>query len=219
MRAYMPPAMAAMVARHEAAEQLAAEVAEAAREDDRVMAARVAEHLDHQHEAATGYTSAELHAYAQARTDALGAIGWDPSAPLGSPQHPEPLIDGASLASMSGLGPVQAAATRYGAVTGLDAELARHEAGRAEWDSPRFRAIRRQSELAELTRAAGRPAARGAGRRAEPAELDPADPASYLPPEITRTAPPLAMPQAAALLPAPDWDDWRPPRSPEVADY
>jgi len=215
MRAYMPPAMAAMVARHEAAEQLAAEVEEARREDDAAMAARVREHLDHQHEAATGYTSAELHAYAQARTDALGAIGWDPSAPLGSPQHPEPLIDGASLASMSGLPAVQAAATRYEAVTGIDAELARAAAGRAEWDSPRFRRIREQSELAELQRTSARPA-----RPAPPPALDPADPASYRPPEITRTAPPLAMPQAAALLPSPEWDDWRPPlAAPATGDY
>jgi hypothetical protein len=218
MRAYLPPAMAAMVARHEAAEQLAAELAEAAREDDRVMAARQREHLDHVHEAATGYTAAELHAYAQARTDALGAIGWDPSAPLGTPQHPEPLIDGASLASMSNMPAVQAAATRYEAVTGLEAELARHEAGRAEWDSPRFRRIRRQAELAELQRSAGRPAARPAPA---PPALDPADPESYLPPQITRTAPPLD-PRTAPLLPSPDWDEgaWRPPRvSPELADY
>src|SRR5690349_8106230 len=101
--------MAAAVARQDAADQWEAQRAEAARADEVVMAARVAEHLAHQHEALTGYTAEELRQAQQARGDHLAAVGWDPAAPVGSPAHPEILIDGASVSTMSGAQPAEAA--------------------------------------------------------------------------------------------------------------
>jgi hypothetical protein len=148
MHAYMPPAMAATVARHEAAEAAEAERAEAARVDEAVLTATVREHLDHAHEAITGYTPAELREAQQARIDALAAIDWDASAPLGSPRYPEVLIGGASVAGMAGSGAVEAARAKYEAVGGTTALMARNAAEAAAWNSPEMRRIQRAAELA-----------------------------------------------------------------------
>ena len=150
------------------------------------MAARVAEHLAHQHEALTGYTAEELRQAQQARGDHLAAVGWDPAAPVGSPAHPEILIDGASVSTMSGALPVEAARTRYAEVTGADALLQRNAAEAAAWGSPQMRRVRRAAELAELTRSAGLVSTR----------RDPARQPDLFGAELTRTTPPLALPGA-----------------------
>jgi hypothetical protein len=93
----LPPMMASRIAATDAADARQAVVDEAEAADERWHRARMAEVAEHAHQAATGYTSAELRESQQRVIDAHDAAGFDPAAPVGSRQHPELLLDGGSL--------------------------------------------------------------------------------------------------------------------------
>ena len=192
----LPPGMAVLVARQDAADQNQAEVAEYAREDDAVMRVRVREHQSHAFEAATGYPEHEWLAAQQAVQFAKGDLGWDANAPLGSPQHPEPLVAGESVCRPAAPG----TARRSGASEAE--ELARRVAFEAEAGREvisRAKTISRRRQIAELERelAAGRdvpgPATSTAGGRVIARSFAAGD--GWVPP------PPL--PAAAPFVPRP----------------
>jgi hypothetical protein len=158
---YMPPMMAAAVAANEANEARQAELDDLAREEDAEARRMMADHAESVHVAATGYTSAELRQAEQARIDALSAREYDPGAPAGTRQHPEVLIDGASLVSAAERRPGTVA--RSAAVTSAaDRDyvhgspewcLARNAELAADWDGPVIRRQRTLSRRAEIARA------------------------------------------------------------------
>jgi hypothetical protein len=174
----MPPAMAWAVAAGDARDERQAVNDRYAAEDEQVMRARVAEHVGHQFEARTGYTEAEWFWARQQVQFARGDLGWDANAPLGSPQHPEPLVDGASvcrpaaggtarrsgisstLSGNSGVGEAEELARRVA----FEAEAGREVIARARSASRRAE-ISRLERLAELERQAGGPVTATAGGR------------------------------------------------------
>jgi len=97
----LPPWMAAATAAADEAEARQMIIDQAAEADEREMQRHMAVHAEHVHEAATGYSIAEVRQWQEQRNAAADERGWDPSAPLGSPQHPEPLCDGETVVRRS----------------------------------------------------------------------------------------------------------------------
>jgi hypothetical protein len=180
VRPPLPVAMAAAVARQDAADRQALELAEAAREDEAPMRAIVARNIDAQHEAQTGYSVHEWQAARQAALSALADAGHDPSAVVGTAAHPEVLVEGASLHSLRQA--EDAAVARYD-VTGVDAQLQRCADERAAWSSPPIMRQRRLSVESEGRRGGAVVFGRRPRRAGRPAQGD------LWPRDITRTVP------------------------------
>jgi hypothetical protein len=128
--------MQQIVQANEQAEENSALLEEYDRRDQAEANALMARHASHIFEAETGYTAAEIREAQARQVDALAEVGFDAQAAVGSPQHPEVLIDGASI--YPSRGPevdARVSRARYGEVDGLDALLAEHEAGRQAWES------------------------------------------------------------------------------------
>jgi hypothetical protein len=144
-RSVLPPNMARLVAQNEAAEAREQELAAYAAADDAQMAARLAQHQEDIHIAQTGVDSATWREAQARRGDALAAIGWDPSAPVGSEHRPAILVGGEELTPARPLEMAEEAqARRYDDAAGIDALLARNEAERAAWrDDPVMIRMRR----------------------------------------------------------------------------
>jgi hypothetical protein len=194
--AVMPVHMQRLVRESEARDANEAELAELARQDEAASRAIMARHAENVHIAMTGHTSSEWMAAQQQRATALAEAGYDPSAPLGSPQHPETLIDGGSLTPNSAQAAV-AEVTRYATTSGMDAQLARCRDEADAWNSP---AIRRQRELS-LRGQLARESAAGPGRVITRAAASvPAPPPSW---KRDPRLPHQSLP--GARLPAGDW--------------
>jgi hypothetical protein len=194
----LPPLMRARIEENDVRElqEAAGEVARRAEEAE--SRAIMADHARKVTQASTGHSAEELLAARQAQLDYLASINFDPQAPVGSPQHPAILVGGEDLSARAAR--EQAAVSRYDA-TGIEAQLARHEAERAAWAGPTMRRVREAALEAEIRRGgASSPRAAAPVRR-----------------EITRDGPPpgaytngltfqrILSPDEVARLDAGDW--------------
>jgi hypothetical protein len=166
----LPPAMAAAMLAAEEAEERQRLLDEAAAEDDQKTREHMADLAERSTVAMTGRTPAELRMLAENLTDARDAAGWDPLAPVGTPAHPEILVDGASLdptphRPTPTLAEPAAARSSAEYLDTIEGQLARAQAEAAAWDSP---AIRRQRQLSasalEIRRRSSRPPVVGVPR-------------------------------------------------------
>ena len=140
----------------------AGEVAEVARGDAEAEEAaasaavrrRMAEVTAHAFERATGHSPAEWQQAAQAAQDARDAAGWDPRAPVGSPAHPEVLVDGWSVSGSRGPAALEQAQRARYEQDGIAAQLARNQAEAEAWE--RDPVIVRARALAAGSSPAGR---------------------------------------------------------------
>ncbi len=163
----LPPWMAAATAAADEAEARQMVIDEAAEADEREMQRHMAVHAEHVHEAATGYSIAEVRQWQEQRNAAADERGWDPSAPLGSPQHPEPLCDGETVVRRSAL----LAPLAREDPDSMSALLARNAALDAAWHSPPIVHQRQLALESEISRSGGSPPPRRAVSAQPPREI------------------------------------------------